>query len=324
MAAPPVFSPARRAWLQATLPFAVIGALVWQVGTGPFLAGFGRVGAASLAAAAGVGAVATVCCAWRWRLVAGQLGVDLPLRSAVVAYYRSQFINVATPGGMLGDVHRALGHGRTVGDTSHALRSVVGERFAGQLVLFAMAGLAMAVAPVGSPMSARVAGILVILAVVTLVVVLGASQPPRALRVRWTRLAGLGEAGRLTSAAPYAWAGIVLASVVAVAGHVVTFLIAARTSGSQAPAQQVLPIALVVLVGAGLPNIAGWGPREGVAAWAFGFGGLGADEGVSTAVAYGVMTFVATLPGAVVVLAHAASAVRRPAPGQGPSRSRRR
>ena len=46
-----------------------------------------------------------------------------------------------------------------------------------------------------------------------------------------------------------------------------------------------------------LPSIAGWGPREGVAAWAFAAAGLGAAQGVATAVVYGVMVFVASLPG---------------------------
>ena len=50
-------------------------------------------------------------------------------------------------------------------------------------------------------------------------------------------------------------------------------------------------------------NIAGWGPREGVAAWAFGAAGLGAAQGVATAVVYGVMVLVASLPGAVVLVA---------------------
>jgi hypothetical protein len=40
-----------------------------------------------------------------------------------------------------------------------------------------------------------------------------------------------------------------------------------------------------------------------VTAWAFAAAGLGASRGVATAVAYGVMVFVASLPGAVVLLA---------------------
>ena len=59
---------------------------------------------------------------------------------------------------------------------------------------------------------------------------------------------------------------------------------------------------LLVLLGAALPNIGGWGPREGVTAWAFAAAGLGASVGVATAVVYGVMVFVATLPGAAFLL----------------------
>jgi hypothetical protein len=50
-----------------------------------------------------------------------------------------------------------------------------------------------------------------------------------------------------------------------------------------------------------VPGIAGWGPREGAAAWVFATAGLGADQGVATAVVYGVMALVASLPGALVL-----------------------
>ena len=99
------------------------------------------------------------------------------------------------------------------------------------------------------------------------------------------------------------WAPIALASALVVAGHAVTFVIAARTAGATAPPDQLLPLALLVLLGAALPNIGGWGPREGVTAWAFAAAGLGASLGVATAVVYGVMVFVASLPGAAVLLA---------------------
>ncbi len=94
-----------------------------------------------------------------------------------------------------------------------------------------------------------------------------------------------------------AWPAIALASALVVAGHAATFLIAARTAGATAPPSQLLPLALLVLLGAALPNIGGWGPREGVTAWAFAAAGLGASRGVATAVVYGVMVFVATPAG---------------------------
>jgi hypothetical protein len=100
-----------------------------------------------------------------------------------------------------------------------------------------------------------------------------------------------------------AWPAIALASAVVVAGHAATFLIAARSAGVTAPTSEMLPLALLVLQAAALPNVGGWGPREGVTAWAFAAAGLGASVGVATAVAYGVMVFVASLPGAVVLVA---------------------
>jgi glycosyltransferase 2 family protein len=107
-----------------------------------------------------------------------------------------------------------------------------------------------------------------------------------------------------------AWPAIVLASVLVVAGHTATFLIAARSAGVTAPLSHLLPLTLLVLVAAALPNLGGWGPREGVTAWAFAAAGLGASLGVATAVAYGVMVFVASLPGAVVLLGELVSAAR--------------
>jgi hypothetical protein len=62
-----------------------------------------------------------------------------------------------------------------------------------------------------------------------------------------------------------------------------------------------LPLALLAIAAMVLPNIGGWGPREGVTAWAFGAAGLGAQRGVATAVVYGVMVLFASSPGAAVL-----------------------
>jgi hypothetical protein len=52
-----------------------------------------------------------------------------------------------------------------------------------------------------------------------------------------------------------------------------------------------------------LPNIGGWGPREGATAWVFAAAGLGAGRGAATAVTYGVLVLAASLPGALVLVA---------------------
>jgi hypothetical protein len=88
-----------------------------------------------------------------------------------------------------------------------------------------------------------------------------------------------------------------------VAGHLLVFVLAVRVAGVPAAALDVVPLGAVVLLAAAVPaSLAGWGPREGTAAWVFGAAGLGVDTGVTTAVVYGVMALVATLPGAVVLL----------------------
>ena len=96
---------------------------------------------------------------------------------------------------------------------------------------------------------------------------------------------------------------IVVASLLVVMGHAITFVIAARTAGADAPLSELFPLALLAMLAMVLPSVAGWGPREGATAWAFAAAGLGADLGVATAVVYGVMVLVASLPGALVLVA---------------------
>jgi len=82
------------------------------------------------------------------------------------------------------------------------------------------------------------------------------------------------------------------------------FWIAARAAGADVSPLRLLPLAMLALIAMGLPlNVGGWGPREGVTAWAFGAAGLGAGTGLSVAVVYGVLSLVAALPGAVVLVA---------------------
>src|SRR2546430_16947786 len=66
---------------------------------------------------------------------------------------------------------------------------------------------------------------------------------------------------------------------------------------------------MVVQIAAGIPlSIGGWGPREGIAAWAFAAAGLGAANGVTVATLYAVLMLAAVAPGAGLLLG---AAVRR-------------
>ena len=293
----------RWTWARLAVGVAILAFLVWRLGTGPFLEPLQLIDVGSLAAAAAIAVLTTVACAWRWKLVSRGLGTDLPLRGAVAAYYLSQFLNTVLPGGVLGDAHRAVRRGRDVGDVGHGLRAVVWERSAGQVVQIALTMAVLLVLP--SPVRSSMPVVAGSVATVTLCVVLLGRVSPGGAPTALARIArAVARDFRDLLRARRTWLGITLASTVVVAGHTATFLIAARTAGSSVSAVQMLPLALLVLLAMGLPtNIAGWGPREGVAAWLFAVAGLGAAQGVTIAVVYGVMALVATLSGAVVLLA---------------------
>ena len=264
----------RTAWTWARLAGAAVtlAVLVWRLGTGPFLDGVRTVDGRALAAAAGLAVLTTVCCAWRWKIVARGLGVDLPLPAAVAAYYRSLFLNVTLPGGVVGDVHRGVSHGRDVSDVGRGLRAVAWERSAGQVVQVVLTVVVLLVLP--SP--------------VQLVHAAGRDRArrgacsascswlgrdPAAVGPAWARVrrAAAGDI-RDGLLARRAWLGIALASALVVAGHAVTFLIAARTAG--------IDRAAVPDAAAGAARAAGHGAAErrrlGAAR---GRGGLGVRRG---------------------------------------------
>jgi uncharacterized membrane protein YbhN (UPF0104 family) len=105
--------------------------------------------------------------------------------------------------------------------------------------------------------------------------------------------------------------GVLLSSLAVLGGYLLMFWVAARAAGAEAGPLRLLPLAMLALIAMGLPlNVGGWGPREGVTAWAFGAAGLGAGTGLSVAVVYGVLSFVAALPGALVLVARWWGALR--------------
>lgn len=294
------------AWLRILVGIGILGGLLWQLGTRSFVDGLRVITVGEVLAALGIGLATTVFSALRWCLVARRLGLRLSLPRAVLDYYRALFLNAVLPAGVLGDVQRAVQHGQQEGDVGRGVRAVVLERVAGQAVVIA-AGVAvlLAVPSLGLPRDI----ILIVLGVVAVLVVAFIAGK------RWSR----GNTGlrrtlddvRAGLLARNAWPGITLLSAAALAGHITLFLVAAQAAGSTASVAQLVPLMVLSLLAMGLPvNIGGWGPREGVAALVFGAAGLGAAQGLTTAVVYGVLALVASLPGAGVLLLRA-SVLRR-------------
>nr|MDT0659366.1 lysylphosphatidylglycerol synthase transmembrane domain-containing protein [Micromonospora sp. DSM 115978] len=359
------------AWARMLGGLGILAVLLWRLGTGAFLDGLRVIDARTLLAAGAIGLLTTVLSAWRWCLVARGLGLRLSLGGAVADYYRALFLNAALPGGVLGDVHRAVQHGRDVQDLGRGVRAVVLERSAGQVVLVAV-GVGMllvfpppvlstgqldALARVG--VVAVAAGALVAVSLATLRIRrrrrperYGAAAPGRdaAFAGQPGQPARPGQPGQGSAPPEPPWPGrrpdsrltrclrtvatdvrlgllsrrtclgVVLTSAVILAGHLATFLVAARAAGSTAPVALLAPLMLLALLAMLLPlSVGGWGPREGMLAWAFGAAGLSADLGLTVAVVYGLLALVASLPGAGVLayrglrrLADARSGATRP------------
>ncbi|WP_231158021.1 lysylphosphatidylglycerol synthase transmembrane domain-containing protein [Streptomyces sp. CNZ748] len=297
--------PAVRTRLCTLAGVVILGVLFWRLGSGAFLDGLRRIDGPTLAAALGIGLVTTVFSAWRWALVARVIGIRLTLGAAVADYYRALFLNAALPGGVLGDVHRAVRHGKDAGDLGRGVRAVVLERTAGQLALFAAGGVVLLTMP--SPVrdqvrhAAPLAG-LGLLGACAVVLALRMNRAPSGRKP--TAVRGMLAEARQGLLSRAAGPGVLVSSVVVLAGYVAMFVLAADVAGVGAPVAELLPLALLALLAMSLPlNVGGWGPREGVAAWAFGAAGLGAGRGLTVAVVYGVLSLVACLPGAVVLVA---------------------
>lgn len=277
----------------------VLWLLLRQLGAAPFQAGLRAVAWPTAGVAVALTVLATVCSAWRWRVVARALGVQIGLPAAIGAYYRSLFLNSVLFGGVLGDVHRAVVHGRRAGDVALALRAVAWERLFGQVVQAAVTVGVLLVLP--SPVRSALAYLLIGVAGVVGCVVLVVGHVARVGQSRLARAARVVRADlRHGLLARHVWPRLVLASVLVVAGHTATFVLAARASGSNAPLGELIALLLVVQVAMVMPlSVGGWGVREGAAAWAFGAAGLGAAAGVTAATLYAVLMLIAVAPGAV-------------------------
>lgn len=281
-------------WLRLGAGIGILGLIVDRLGTGPFLAGVRALGLAPILAATAITAVTTTLCAWRWRRLVQALGGELTLHAAVGAYYRSQFLDATLPGGVLGDLHRGVRHGRVVGDISRALQAVLLERVLGYFVQAGLALLALLALP---PAVQRVLWPWIGVGALVLWVAW------RLTRHGFSRRRGLDGLTDVRRIGWHTWTLGALASATAIGGYVALFFVATLAVGVPHAFGGLLPLALVVLAAAALPlNLAGFGPREGAAGWLFAATGLGAANGVAVATAYGLLGLVACVPGGALLL----------------------
>jgi uncharacterized membrane protein YbhN (UPF0104 family) len=296
--------------------------LARQLGSAPFKDGLRAVTWQAVVAAVTLTFLTTVCSAWRWRVVARALGAGIGLPRAVGAYYRSLFLNSVLIGGVLGDVNRAVTQGRRAGDVSGGLRAVAWERLWGQVIqaLVTVFVLLILPSPVRPALPYVLGGVVGVVGCGALVV-RGASRRGRSRLARTAR--AVSDDLRCGLLAREVWPQLALSSVLVVAGHTATFVIAARVAGCTAPLGELIALLMVVQVAVVIPlSIGGYGLREGAAAWAFSAAGLGAATGVTVTILYAVLMLAAVAPGAGLLLGDAVRRRRGPGDRQaGPHRA---
>lgn len=227
--------------------------------------------------------------ALRWRFTAGALGVVLPQRAALAEYWLGVLGNTVLPGGVLGDVGRAV-RLRAQAGLAMAAETVVIERLAGQIALgfTTLGGVAVWFWPEPRGLACG-AGMIVLAALVALVTRKGGGRVRRDLRAAWV-------AGGI-------WRAQLGLSAAILAANVLGFWAAAQAVGvalSLTEALFVLPLTLTAML---LPiSINGWGLREAAAAGLWPLAGVAPAAAVAASLVFGIAALAAALPGVLVLL----------------------
>lgn len=307
--------------LQVVGGAAVLVFLIVKFGGGPIGAAWSGLTVESIVAALLISAFYTLCIAARWQLIAAALGLPVSFRRAVAAYYASQFLNATLPGGVLGDVDRAVRFGRHTrtsdplaastgrgGSFARAVRSVVWDRSIGQGVQIGVMLLVAAVVP----SALRRAGMTTVLAlaVVCAGLLLIASRrqagaPSAARPSRWRRMTrAIAADWALLRRSPRRAGVIVLLSLGAFAGYLALFVASADAVEVTASTGTLVWAGMIVLAFAAIPiSVAGFGAREGAAAWVFTTVGLAGGQGLAVSIEYGLLALIGALPGILVLAA---------------------
>lgn len=245
-----------------------------------------------------------VLSALRWRLTAAQLGLVLTRQQAVREYYLSQVVNQILPGGVLGDVGRAV-RARAQAGLAISGQAVLFERLVGQValvLLFAAAVLGTWAVPGGFelPVSLQTP-VFVALAAVILIGLGIAVARPSLTGKSGTTLATFMVNFRLAVWAREVRRRQVLLSIGTVVLNIAAFACCTAAVGVMlAPATAMVLVPLILFTMLIPITVSGWGLREGATAVLLPLAGATAAEGFAASVAFGLVVLLSALPGVVV------------------------
>lgn len=276
---------------------AVLIALVWRMVDGADVAARLRgLRPEWVAVAVGLLVVQTLLSALRWRLTAARLGQAMGIRYAMREYFLAQVVNLALPGGVLGDAGRAV-RARGVGGLERAGQAVIFERLAGQAALVAvtLAGaLVVSLRPGGIDLPGVFPGVLAGVALVLLAagLLLLRAGPD------WPRVRAWRAAAGQAVFAPDIWPAQLALSLGTVVANLLAFAACAAAVGVFLPAGAIMVILPLVLFTMLVPlTIGGWGLREGAAVMLFPLAGATGAEGFAASATFGVVFLVTSIMG---------------------------
>lgn len=286
-------------WFRYAVSAACLSALLWWTDAAAILVRLKGADPTWIALALVSLTLATCAMASRWKIAAGTFGVSISYGVALREYYLAQLINMVLPGGVAGDVTRAV-RTRHAADLTRAAQSVMAERLLGQIALLAVLFVGLAVAlilPDGADWGALgwiVPGGLAACALGLWVMARSDHATGRFLAL----VTGLARQPTM-----------ILHGVVTTACLIFGFYACARATGILIPPEGWATLIPLVLCAMLIPlSVGGWGWREGAAAALFPLIGASASAGVATGITYGLVVLVAALPAGVILLTQIFSA----------------
>lgn len=242
--------------------------------------------------------VATFSMASRWKISATAFDIHFSYAFALREYYLAQLVNTVLPGGIAGDVTRAV-RTRGAADLTRAAQSVMAERLLGQIAILGLifVGFAIALLMPGGPAWARLGWIV-------LVILAGCAL------VAWV----ISGRDTVTGRFIHVILRLIRIPVLLLLGAITTlclifgFYACARATGTILPAEAWTTLIPLILCAMLMPlSVGGWGWREGAAAALFPMIGAPASAGIATGLTYGVVLFIAALPAAAILVAQSFS-----------------
>lgn len=282
-----------KAFLRLLVSSVLVIWLFWWIGAEVVWSQFRNISLIWLGVAVLALTLSTYSMARRWQITAHALGLELTYSAAVKEYYAALFCNAVLPGGIMGDISRAV-RLRHAGDMSRAAQSVLAERLIGQVAMVAILGMGLTAAlivPGGIVWPTRTVSFLALGSILS--------------------VAGIAFLSVLESMRGFMGLCIALVSRSNVSLHALGAACAlllglyacARATGTAVTFEAVVTVLPLIFCAMVVPlSVAGWGWREGTAAAVFPLFGATPQAGVAAGLCFGAVMLAAALPGALFVV----------------------